>query len=194
MSLLAASDWSLPMLSLAKYGPCWDVIPCRWGRTSAKTSASCLSSSLNFCSILLFKYGSLSSFNFQSTLSESCPRVWYLIYTRAQGGWDWVSLIPLPNPEQGLCVVQLGPGVCIWLNQPKMAKRCLERGHLCYHVDLAIGAILGEEGRFKPTANGVSYRGQITIFAYICIVLQEHVIFMTSFGFGTSLWDKQIRY
>lgn len=64
------------MLSLTKYGPCWDVIPCRCGQTSAKTCASCFSSSLICCSILLFNYGSLSFFHFQSTLSENhAPRI-----------------------------------------------------------------------------------------------------------------------
>lgn len=70
MNLLAASDWRSPTLSWATYGPCWDVIPGKQGQTSAKTSASCVPSYLNFCSILLFKCGKLPFFNFQSTLSE----------------------------------------------------------------------------------------------------------------------------
>lgn len=135
MNLLVASDQSPSELSLAKDDPCWDVISGRRGWTwtgSWMPGSLCLLSSLllNLCSILPFKWGSLAFFNFQSTLSEnSCPCLqdFYLLFSRAQGDWDWISFLPIPNPEQGLSMAQLGPGVCLWFNQPKWWKWRLGR-------------------------------------------------------------------
>lgn len=41
-------------------------------------------------------------------------------------------------------MAQLGPGVCVWLNQPKWPKWRLEGARHHYDVDLGTGAVLGK--------------------------------------------------